>query len=162
MKKILVGLGFLAGLAALAATPVLAQRVAVDLSYRNGGGVRVAASYASAAAYVRAGHRYCEPEGPYVYCWDVRARRPGRTVAVHVFHNRAYRQGRHYRNQRRAARQAWRMDSRAFRRHVRAAQRAWQRWYRDHHEHRRYVRGAYGRRIIDERPAIAFRLAFHL
>lgn len=162
MKRTLLGTALMAALSTLAATGTSAQRVWVDLGWHSSRGIRIAATYASPAAYLRAGRRYCEPHGSFVYCWDTRAVRPGRAVAVHVFRNRGHRDGSYYRDQRRAARRAWRMDERAYERHVRAAKKAWRRWYRNQRHIRRYVRGPRGTAVVVPAPAIAVRLSFHL
>lgn len=158
MKKTLVGSMILIAALGAASAPALAQRVYVDVAWRSNRGVRIAASYASPAAYLRLGYRHCEPDGPYMYCWDTRGYRPGAVVAIHVFRNPSHWNARDYR---RAVRHANRMDRKAYERHMKAARKAWQRWHR---QYRSVVTVGYGggRRVIVDRPDMAVRLSFHL
>jgi hypothetical protein len=159
MKKTLVGSTLLMAGLALASAPALAQRVYVDVAWRSNQGVRIAASYSSPAAYMRLGYRRCEPDGPYVYCWDTRAYRPGAAVAIHVFRNQSYRNARDYR---RAVRRANRMERKAYEQHMKAARKAWQRWHRQHRSVVTVGYGGAGRRVIVDGPEIGLRLSFHL
>ena len=159
MKKTLVGSTILMAALAAASAPALAQRVYVDVAWRSNQGVRVAASYASPAAYLRFGYRHCEPDGPYVYCWDTRAYRPGAAVAIHVFRNQSHWNSR---NHRQAARRAARLDRNAYERHMKAARKAWQRWHRQHRSVVTVGYGGAGRRVIVDGPDIGVRLSFHL
>ena len=162
MKRTIVGAALLIAAGTLANMPALGQRIAVDLAWHSSTGARVSGSYRLANAYLRSGYRYCAPEGRYLYCWDRQAYRPGRPMAVHVFHRReqsdrvygGYRQPR--------GRDSGIMDRRAYRRHEKAARKAWQQWYS---QQRRMVGPAYnGHRAPRQIPAprIALRLMFHL
>ena len=162
MKRTIVGAALLIALAALANTPALGQRIAVDLAWHSSTRARVSGSYGSAEAYLRSGYRYCAPEGRYLYCWDRQAYRPGRPMAVHVFQRRGPADREYNRYGRTRGRDHRIMDQRTYRRHERAAQKAWQRWYS---HHRRMVGPAYNGHRAQRHvraPRISLRLRFHL
>lgn len=162
MKKMTMGAALIAGFGLTVSPQLVAQRVAVDLAWHSGAGVRVAARYASPVAYQRDRNRHCEPSGAYIYCWDTRAHRFRAPVAIHVFNNRAYRPARHHARAHRATQRASRIGRKTYERHARAAHRAWQRWYRQYHRVPRYRYSQYGGRRVASTPAIAVRLAFHI
>ena len=162
MKRTIVGAALLIATGAILNAPARGQRIAVDLAWYGSSGARVTGSFRSPGAYLRDGYRHCAPEGRYLYCWDRQAYRPGRPMAVHVFH-RAGPADREYGRYRQArGRDHGIVDRRAYRRHEKAARKAWQQWYS---HHRRTVRPAYrghgGPRHVPA-PRITLRLRFHL
>jgi len=162
MKRTIVGAALLIAAGTLANAPALGQRIAVDLAWHSSTGARVSGSYRSANAYLRSGYRYCAPEGRYLYCWDRQAYRPGRPMAVHVFHQRGQTDREYGRYRQARGRDYGTIDRRAYRRHEKAALKVWQRWYS---HQRRMVGPAYNGHQAPRRapaPRISFRLRFHL
>lgn len=97
-------------------SPTAAQDLRVSLRLGDGP-VRVSGYYASRPQYVIPRHFYCEPEGPFLYCWDERAywvERP--VVYVYPANRRFVVVERHYR---------WERDGNKWRKE---AQKALKRW----------------------------------
>ena len=133
MNRILQGM-LLAALLGIV-SPAAAQHVRVSLRLGDGP-VRVAGYYASRPQYAIPHRFHCEPEGPFLYCWDQRAHLVERPV-VYVYpanrrfvvverHYRWDRDGRKWRKEARKAIRRWRKSSRWRDRDVRVVL-AWER-----------------------------------
>ncbi len=109
-------IGTIAAALLSAAAPLVAQDVAVSLRLGEGP-VHISGYYASRPQYVVPRRFYCEPEGPFVYCWDQAAylvRRP--VVYVYPANPRFVVVQRHYR---------WDRDGKQWRKEARKAMRGW-------------------------------------
>lgn len=114
MNGLLKGTILMAALLGIA-SPAAAQDVRVSLRLGDGP-VRVSGYYASRPQYLIPRHFYCEPDGPFMYCWDRSAYLVERPVVyVYPANRRFVVVERHYRWDRDA--KWWRKEARkAFRR----------------------------------------------
>ena len=101
-------------------SPAAGQDVRVSLRLGDGL-VRVSGYYASRPQYAIPRHLNCEPEGPFLYCWDARPHWIERPVVyVYPVNRRFVVVERHYR---------WDRDARKWRKE---AQKALKRWRKEH------------------------------
>ncbi len=118
MKKTLIAIVCAALFGAV--SPARAQDVSVSLRLGDGP-VRISGYYASGPQYVIPQTYYCEPDGPFMYCWDrvtYVVERP--VVYVYPANPRFVVVRRHYRHDR---------DEKLWRKH---AQQAMKRWRKQH------------------------------
>lgn len=111
----------LAVLTLAGASPVAAQDVRVSLRLGDGP-IHVAGYYASRPQYAIPARFYCEPDGPFLYCWDERAYLVERPVVyVYPANRRFVVVERHYR---------WDRDGRKWRKEAVKALRRWRKQHR--------------------------------
>jgi hypothetical protein len=114
-------IGIAAALLLAVAAPAAAQDVAVSLRLGDGP-IRVSGYYASRPQYVIPRSFVCEPDGPFVYCWDQYryvAERP--VVYVYPANPRFVVVQRHYR---------WGRDAKQWRKEARKAMHRWRKAHR--------------------------------
>ncbi len=119
MSRTLAGMVFAALISA--ASPLAAQDVSVSLRLGDGP-IRLSGYHASRPQYVIPRRFYCEPDGPFVYCWDqvgYVVERP--VVYVYPANPRFVVVQRHYRRDR---------DAKQWRKEARKALKQWRRAHR--------------------------------